>query len=664
MRHSPSFETMTRYILIPDQNDWTEAHFALNAEGQTQPFRIILRRTTESNQVSVEAEGTEGPINLPEASTNPKALVVDVIGDKALVRVEGRLSEHTFGSSRFGEPPIASGENMQWRTLTDEGAVEKVRIGGRDLWLPPQTPKSELKALQQAIQADDGTYLQFIASHSLVRPDDHLTILDIDPSPVFALTAAVLLPGAQLCCLTRGADTDDLLTSLAEQNGLTSPQLLSRDEIAAKLATSDGSVLVQGGQAFDLLGDEIDALPADRRTRLSLWTASDSIIPGNRVLPCASAQIKAPPGWVLNRSPDVALSARRPGLDIAVAAYNARDYLIDCVESLLCDGRDDVRVIIVDDGSTDGSGDEAATHFATDPRVRVERKPNGGCASARNYGRLVSDATHITFVDADDFVTPNMFADLYDLALYSGCEVVQSGFDFYDDSRPDPYYPSYEEDQFRSVPREQFGDQPVFRLQARDIIKSQPSIWRRVYRRAFLDARNIYFPENVRAFDDYIFQMFSLTAARDILMLPEHKYHYRQHPAQDIKQGDERHFYMIYMFHMLLARSIDEAWPDFRPYAESVIDCISWSSGLLRPDLTETFLGASARFCVAMSKTYGNGLFQDLLHRIEHPDFMEHYQRERIRADALPDDAFWSRFRSEFHHPVALAMRDAIKKAP
>lgn len=665
MHHSSSFETMidTRYILTLDQGDWTDAHFTLSAGGQAHLFRILLRRSAGTCHVVVEADGLERPVSQSIASFGLKTLIVDISGHAIRIRVGGKLMEANLKDPKADKPLTAAGENLQWHLVTTDDAVETIRIGGRDLWLAAQALQPAWKALQQAVKANDGTYLHFLASRPLIKPNNPLTILDIDPSPVFTLTAAVLLPEAPIYSLTRGADTDALVTALAEQNGLNQPQLLSRDDIAAELSNSKGPVLVQGGKAFDLLGREIDALPAERRTRLSFWTASDSIIPGNRVLPCTSAQIKAPAGWVLNRSPDAAPSARRPGVDIAVAAYNARDYLIDCVESLICDERDDVRVIIVDDGSTDGSGEEAAAHFAADPRVRVERKPNGGCASARNYGRLVSDATHIAFVDADDFVTRNMFADLYDLALYSGCEVVQSGFDFYDDSRNKPHYPSYEKDLFKSAPREQFGDHPVIRLQSQDIIKSQPSIWRRVYRRAFLDARNIYFPENVRAFDDYIFQIFSLTAARDILMLPEHKYHYRQHPAQDIKQGDERHFYMIYMFHMLLARSIDEAWPDFRPYAESVIDCISWSAGLLRPDLTDDFLGAGARFCVAMSKTYGNGMFQDLLHRVEHPDFIDHYQRERMRADALPDDAFWCRFRNEFHHPIALAMRDAMKKA-
>jgi glycosyltransferase involved in cell wall biosynthesis len=319
-------------------------------------------------------------------------------------------------------------------------------------------------------------------------------------------------------------------------------------------------------------------------------------------------------------------------------------------------------VIIVDDGSSDGSGEEAAEYFKEDPRVRVEHKPNGGCASARNYGRLVSDATHIAFVDADDFVTPNFFGDLYDLALYTGSEITQGGFDFYDETRKEPYYPSYEDALFEDLARDTFAGQPVFRLQSADIIKGQPTIWRKVYRRDFLDAKDIYFPENVRAYDDYIFQMFTLTAARDIMMMPEHKYHYRQHPAQDIRQGDERHFYMLHMFQVLLRRSINEGWSNFRPYAESILDSIAWSAGVLRTDLVDTFLQASARFCVSIAKVYGADVIEDLLGRVGHPDFKFHYSRESRKAAGVTEGAFWSYFYGELYHPDMIRMRQAMRK--
>jgi len=674
---------VTKYTVTPEKGDWADAHFELRIDDNDRPFHIVLRPQGDQigqiglNSMASGTWGDERTLPLPVPLDELRMLIIEVVNDTVHILVGSEILTFPMPVSQMDVTLAAATKNMSWRMesgdalvpvlhmarLENSGETAQVKIGGRILDLPGTRSQRAHTALLQATMGSDSTYVQFAASRPLTRPGETLTILDIDTSPIHALWAAILFPKARICRLSQGGEADDFLTGIARANDLTGIRILSQTEIGRTLTTAEGPVLLQGGGAFDTFGAAIDALPAARRAKLSIWTTADDIVPGHRVFPCANAQIRVPPAWALNHSGAVDLSGRRPGLDIAVAAYNAKDYLIECVTSLLCKGRDDVRVIIVDDGSSDGSGEMADAHFAADPRVRVERKPNGGCASARNYGRLVSDATHVTFVDADDFVSDGFFADLYDLALYSGCEVTRAGFDFYDESRPEPYYPSYEEEQFKDHPRISFNGQSVIRLQAQDIIKGQPSIWRKVYRRDFLDAKNIYFPENVRAYDDYIFQMFALTAARDILMLPEHKYHYRQHPAQDIRQGDERHFYMLYMFQMLLKRSVDEGWTNFAPYAESVIDSISWSSDILRPDLVDSFLRASARFCVGVTKTYGPALIEDLVGRVGHPDFAYHYKTELAKADGLWDGAFWSYFNGELYHPDVLHMRQAMHKA-
>lgn len=672
---------VTRYIVTPESGDWHDAHFELRLSDHDRPFHVVLRRAAGQiglNSMIAGDWGEEHSLTLPEFETALTDLIIEAVDDMVYVLVGDRILSHRMERSQADITLSAAGNNMSWSLENGsdvlpmlqmvhrqggDAPVSELRVGGRVLQIPETADEQEHVALVRDVLRDRGIYTQFLSSRPLTQAGETLTILDIDPSPLFALTAAMLLPGARIFHLSRSDLSDTFLTELSSRNGLNGIRTASRSEISGLLTGTEGPVLLQGGQAFDLLGAELDALPDERRQHLSIWTTADEIVPGNRVLPCTNAQLQVSPYWVLNRNAATARPGLRPGVDIAVAAYNAKDHLIECVESLLCEGREDVRVIIVDDGSTDGSSEMAATHFAGDARVRVERKPNGGCASARNFGRLVSDASHIAFVDADDFVTPGFFADLYDLSLYTGCEITQGGFDFYDETRDQPYYLSYEEELLKDIPGSPFKAQPAIRLQSKDIIKGQPTIWRKVYRRDFLDAKNIYFPENVRAYDDYIFQIFSLTAARDIMMLPGHKYHYRQHPAQDIRQGDERHFYMLYMFHMLLKRSVDEGWPDFRPYAESVIDSIAWSAGVLRPDLTDSFLRASARFCVAVSKTYGPDTMAGLLERIEHSDFSHHYLAEWAKAEDLPAGAFWSYFSGELYHPDILHMRNAIKRA-
>ena len=75
-----------------------------------------------------------------------------------------------------------------------------------------------------------------------------------------------------------------------------------------------------------------------------------------------------------------------PELSIVVPVYNAQAFLHDCVQSILSQDYVDFELLLVDDGSTDGSAGICDSYVKKDRRVRVFHKPNGGVSSARNYG--------------------------------------------------------------------------------------------------------------------------------------------------------------------------------------------------------------------------------------------------------------------------------------
>ena len=95
-------------------------------------------------------------------------------------------------------------------------------------------------------------------------------------------------------------------------------------------------------------------------------------------------------------------------ISVIVPVYNVENYLQTCVDSIISSTYTDLEVILVDDGSTDTSGhicDEAAAH---DQRVKVLHIDNGGVANARNLGVKQASGEFITFVDADDVISPAM----------------------------------------------------------------------------------------------------------------------------------------------------------------------------------------------------------------------------------------------------------------
>lgn len=102
-------------------------------------------------------------------------------------------------------------------------------------------------------------------------------------------------------------------------------------------------------------------------------------------------------------------------VSVIVPVYRTERYLRRCIDSLLAQTLDDLEVILVDDGSPDGSGMICDAYAAEDARVRVIHKANGGSASARNAGLAVARGDYIGFVDSDDWVSPRLYQVLLGL---------------------------------------------------------------------------------------------------------------------------------------------------------------------------------------------------------------------------------------------------------
>lgn len=100
-------------------------------------------------------------------------------------------------------------------------------------------------------------------------------------------------------------------------------------------------------------------------------------------------------------------------ISVIVPVYNTKEYLERCVNSLLMQTYSDMEIILVDDGSTDGSGELCDGFADREQRIRVFHKENGGSSSARNLGLDNAKGDYIGFVDSDDYVDADMYERLY-----------------------------------------------------------------------------------------------------------------------------------------------------------------------------------------------------------------------------------------------------------
>lgn len=93
-------------------------------------------------------------------------------------------------------------------------------------------------------------------------------------------------------------------------------------------------------------------------------------------------------------------------ISIIISVYNGDTYLDRCLNSITSQTYQNLEIILINDGSTDGSGGICDVWASKDPRIKILHTINQGVAAARNYGLQVASGEYIGFADADDWAEP------------------------------------------------------------------------------------------------------------------------------------------------------------------------------------------------------------------------------------------------------------------
>lgn len=118
---------------------------------------------------------------------------------------------------------------------------------------------------------------------------------------------------------------------------------------------------------------------------------------------------------------------REKKISVIVPVYNVEALLPRCVDSVLSQQGVALEVILVDDGSPDGSGKICDAYREKDPRVRVIHKENGGLSSARNAGIDAATGEYLAFVDSDDWIEPDTYRNMLELTEKYRAKLVCAG---------------------------------------------------------------------------------------------------------------------------------------------------------------------------------------------------------------------------------------------
>ena len=118
----------------------------------------------------------------------------------------------------------------------------------------------------------------------------------------------------------------------------------------------------------------------------------------------------------------------RPLISVLLAVYNVEKYIHQCIDSILCQTYENLEIIIVDDGSTDKSGEICDAYKAADSRVRVIHQENQGLSGARNTGIENASGAFISFLDADDYIDPDFIEYLFHVLSSTNSDIAYCEF--------------------------------------------------------------------------------------------------------------------------------------------------------------------------------------------------------------------------------------------
>ena len=220
----------------------------------------------------------------------------------------------------------------------------------------------------------------------------------------------------------------------------------------------------------------------------------------------------------------------RPMVSIVVPIYNAEQYLRRCVDSILNQEYTDFELLLVNDGSTDASGDICEEYGDQDPRVIVIQKENTGVSDSRNRALDRARGKYLQFLDSDDWITPDATRLFVRAAEEYGCDMVISDFYRVVGERLSPKGDIEEEG---VLTREEFAAHMM----------ENPAdfyygvLWNKLYRRDIVEEHNLRMDTDINWCEDFMFNLEYIRYAKVFYALHAPIYYYVKRKGSLASQG-------------------------------------------------------------------------------------------------------------------------------
>ncbi len=208
-------------------------------------------------------------------------------------------------------------------------------------------------------------------------------------------------------------------------------------------------------------------------------------------------------------------------VSVVVAIYNGEKYIDNCVKCLISQDYSNVEFILVDDGSTDATGNLCDLYSEKHSNIRVVHQSNGGLSAARNAGTSIATGDYIIYVDVDDEIVNNLISDNVKLAIDHDADVVFYNF-WYNNLDTNERIPNKYSRSFIGNDEEFFHDVLCDTVECE--IFNAP--WNKMYKISFLRENSLSFLPEYPIYEDIIFASKMLQYAKKIVVNPQRYYIY------------------------------------------------------------------------------------------------------------------------------------------
>lgn len=286
-----------------------------------------------------------------------------------------------------------------------------------------------------------------------------------------------------------------------------------------------------------------------------------------------------------------------PLVSVIIPAYNAEDYISQCLSSVLSQTLSDIEVIVVDDGSTDRTASivEELTH--RDGRIRLIRQENQCAGVARNKGMEVAEGKYLYFLDADDWIEPDSLEKLCSSAESLGSDIVVARSEGFDNQTGETWLIDYALNgvPFDTLIRPSFYVDRLFQR-----FMGWP--WDKLYRAEFIQSSGLLF-QPLRTTNDAYFVFCSLMLAGGVSCVDKVLFHHRANNRKSLEGTRSKSWHCAIEAMWAIAKKIAEQPESTRlmeSYNNWVLNYSYWSLNTLPADIADLYLEELAPALSAM----------------------------------------------------------------